>query len=92
MKKLMVSAIFFALAGCTALSPAERSAQMQKEVEEMIQVYGPACEKLGFQPDSNQWRECILNLNTSKTLENYRTRSTTIQCFGHRGFSQCSSF
>jgi len=80
-----------ALSGC-ASTPAERSAQMQREVEEMIQVYGPACEKLGYKADTDQWRECILKLNTSKNIERYSTRATMTECWGHRGFFQCSSF
>jgi len=98
MRRLVVPALIAALAvlaalvGCASLTPAERSAQMQKEVNEMIQVYGPACEKLGYQADTDQWRECILKLNASKALEIYSTRQTTTQCFGHRGFYHCSSF
>lgn len=92
MRRLIVPALIASLVGCAALTPAERSAQMQNEVDEMIQIYGPACEKLGFPSDSDQWRDCILKLNTSKVLELYRTRPTTTQCWGHRGFFQCSSF
>ena len=92
MRRLIVTALLVSLAGCAALTPAERSAEMQKEVDEMIQVYGPACEKLGFQPASDPWRECILKLNTSKAIEIYGTRPTTSQCWGHRGFFQCSTF
>ena len=92
MRRLIVPAIVAGLVGCATPTPAERSAQMQNEVNEMIQVFGPACEKLGFQPDSDPWRECILKLNTSKAMETYRTRPTTTQCWGHRGFFQCSSF
>jgi hypothetical protein len=92
MRRLIVPALIAALAGCATPTPAERSAQMQKEVDEMILVYGPACEKLGYRPDSDQWRECILKLNASKALETYSTRASTTQCFGHRGFFQCSSF
>lgn len=79
------------LAGCSTLTPAERSAQMEKEVDEMIQVYGPACEKLGAVANSDAWRACLLKLNDSKTLE-YSLRQTTTTCWGHRGFFQCSSF
>jgi len=28
-------------------------------MEYKMQVYGPACEKLGFEKDTDIWRECI---------------------------------
>lgn len=80
------------LAGCASLTPAERAAQMQREVDEMIQVYGPACEKLGYKADTDPWRECILKLDTAKNLERYSTRATMTECWGHRGFFHCSTF
>ena len=93
MHKLIIATAFAAaLSGCASLTPAERSAQMQREVDEMIQVYGPACEKLGYKADSDPWRECILKLNTSKNIERYNTRASMTECWGHRGFFQCSSF
>jgi hypothetical protein len=30
-----------------------------KQMEYKLQVYGPACEKLGFEKSTNEWRECI---------------------------------
>jgi hypothetical protein len=81
-----------ALAGCASLTPAERAAQMEREVDEMIQVYGPACEKLGYKPDSDAWRTCILQLNAGKAMERYQSRPQTTQCWGHRGFYNCTSF
>lgn len=93
MRKLIIASLCAAvLGGCASMSPAERAAQMQREVDEMIQVYGPACEKLGYKADSDPWRECILKLNNSKNLERYNTRATMTECWGHRGFYQCSTF
>ncbi len=92
MKKLIIIALTASLLACTTMTPEERAAQLQQEVDEMIQVYGPACEKLGYRTDTDQWRECILKLNTSRAMERYSTRPTMTQCWGHRGFYQCSSF
>lgn len=78
--------------GCATSTPAERSARMQKEVDEMIQVYGPSCEKLGFKADTDPWRDCILKLNVGKALENYSTHPNMVQCWGHRSFFQCAPF
>ena len=71
---------------------ADRAAQQVREVDEMIAVYGPACERLGHTRDSEQWRSCILTMDTKRAIERYRTTPTTTSCFGHRGFFNCSTF
>lgn len=78
------------LAGCA--TPADRAAQAQRDVEEMIVTYGPACERLGYKAESDSWRDCILRLNTKDAYERYRSYPWTTQCFGSRGFYQCSTF
>jgi len=78
------------LSGCA--TQAERAAQMEREIDDMIAVYGPACEKLGYANASEGWRQCVLRLNTNQTIARYRTTPTTTSCFGHRGFFQCSTF
>ena len=40
------------LAGC-AITPEQRA-------ERMVSRFGPVCDKLGFQPDSDAWRNCVL--------------------------------
>lgn len=58
MRTLIALVLTGPVAGC-ATAP-DRSVQMQREVDEMIQVYGPACEKLGYKSDSEPWRDCAL--------------------------------
>ncbi len=77
------------LTGCT--TPAERAAAVKAEVEEMIKVYGPGCERLGYTKDTDPWRECILHLKAQDNIR-YSTRPTTTTCIGHRGFYNCTSF
>lgn len=76
------------LAGCA--TPAERAAQMQREVDEMITIYGPACEKLGYKVNSEPWRDCILRLDARDVYQ--RGYPMTTNCIGHRGFTQCTTF
>lgn len=90
MRILTYVALAVLIAGCA--TPAENTARMQREVDEMIQTYGPACEKLGYKSDSDPWRDCVLRLSTKDSIERYRGYSTTTSCFGHRGFFQCSTF
>ena len=80
----------FLLTGCA--TQADRAAQMQREVDDMIVVYGPACEKLGYTNGSDPWRNCVLNLDTKETIARYSTTPATTTCFGHRGFFHCSTF
>jgi hypothetical protein len=47
----------------------DRAAQKQAEVAHMMAVYGPACARLGFTPNSDPWRNCILNLSTKDDLQ-----------------------
>jgi hypothetical protein len=88
MRALAVSILMLFVAGC--VTQAQRAAQVQREVEEMIGVYGPGCEKLGFKTDSDQWRDCVLRLATKDKLE--RRDFTTTNCVGSRGFFHCSTF
>ena len=58
-----------ATAACT--TPQERAAQMQAEVANMVATYGPACSRLGYAPNSDPWRNCILSLSTKDDLLRY---------------------
>jgi hypothetical protein len=88
MRALAVSLLMLLIAGCA--TPEQRAAQVQREVEELIRVYGPGCEKLGFKTDTDQWRDCVLRLATKDKLE--RRDFTTTNCIGSRGFFHCSTF
>lgn len=87
---------FFILTLCAALASCatqeERALQQQRNIDKMIAIYGPACEKLGFQNNSDVWRNCILQLSAKDDFQNYGRAPTMINCFGHRGFSQCTAF
>lgn len=78
------------LAGCA--TPAERAARVERDVEEMIAIYGPACERLGYKGDTDTWRDCILRLNARDHYERYSRSPTTTSCIGHRGFFSCTTF
>jgi hypothetical protein len=90
MRRCLLLLLLVLPVGC-ATQP-ERAAQMQREVDDMIAVYGPACEKLGYAGGSDAWRSCVLRLNTNQTIARYSTAPTTTTCFGHRGFFHCSTF
>lgn len=78
------------LASCA--TPAERAAQVEREVEQMITVCGPACDRLGYKADTDQWRDCILRLNAQERYDRYSRMPTSTSCVGHRGFFHCTTF
>jgi hypothetical protein len=88
MRAFAVTVLVLFVAACA--TQAERAAQVQRDVDDMIMVYGPGCEKLGFKPDSDPWRDCIIRLATKDDIERYSRDS--INCIGHPGFFQCSRF
>lgn len=57
------------LAGCT--TPQQTAAAAQAEMERMMMVYGAACSKLGFPANSDQWRNCVLQLSARDDLRRY---------------------
>ena len=52
-------------------SPQERAARKQAEMADMMVVYGPACERLGYALQSDPWRNCILSLSTKDEVQRY---------------------
>ncbi len=90
MRITILAAVLLALAGCA--TPEQRAAQAQAEVNDMIAIYGPACEKLGYKADEDRWRDCVLRLSARDDRRRYSRFPTTTSCFGHRGFFQCNTF
>lgn len=90
MRPLLLLALVAVLAGCA--TPAERAARIEREIDEMIAVYGPACEKLGYKADSDPWRDCVLRLSVKDSYERFSRTPTTTSCIGHRGFLNCTTF
>jgi hypothetical protein len=62
-------ASLLALTACS--TPQQRAAQAQAEIEQMMVVYGPACTRLGYAAQSDQWRACVLHLSTKDDLQRY---------------------
>lgn len=57
------------LAGCA--TPAQEAAYAQRDMERMITVYGPACEKLGYSPNTDPWRNCVMQLSYKNEIQRY---------------------
>jgi hypothetical protein len=50
-------------------TPEQQAAQKQAEIDQMVRIYGPACAKLGYQPNSDQWRNCILHVSARDDMQ-----------------------
>lgn len=55
---LLTAASVVCLLGCA--TPQEKAMKQQAEVDRMMAVYGPACTQLGYAPNSDPWRNCIV--------------------------------
>lgn len=63
------------LAGCVT-DPAYQQKQATELMEYKLQVYGSACEKLGFNKDTNEWRDCIQREYEHSLLRQQRFRDS----------------
>ena len=61
-----MAATIVVLAGCA--TPEQQAAQKAQEVDRMVQIYGPACDKLGFKSGTDQWRNCLLQFSVKDDL------------------------
>jgi hypothetical protein len=66
---IVVAASALLLAACS--TPQERAARMQADMDRIMVEYGPACARLGFQPQSDPWRNCVLQLSTKDEITRY---------------------
>lgn len=63
MLKLMFLALPLLLAAC-ATNPVE-------EGRMLVATYGPECQAIGYQPNTDAYRNCILKLNSDYTRPVY---------------------
>ena len=61
MRLAFMSLALAALTACT--TPAQRAAELAAETEQMIQLYGPSCDRLGYAAQSDAWRSCVLQMS-----------------------------
>lgn len=89
MRTIVMFAALSILAGCA--STEERAAAVSRDVDDMISVYGPGCERLGYTTNSDGWRECVLRLATKDRIEQ---RDLMLHsCYGPRyGLWRCGGF
>lgn len=58
------------VAGLTACAtPEQKAVRMQAEMDQMMRIYGPACTRLGYAAQSDQWRSCIMQLSIKEEAQ-----------------------
>lgn len=62
--KLFLITLLAAVSGC-AMTPEQR-------VDHMLKTYGPACQKLGFEVDSDASRHCMMTMDSKQQDEDAR--------------------
>jgi len=89
MRTIAILAALSIVVGCA--STTERAAAVSRDVEDMISVYGPGCERLGYTANTDGWRECVLRLATNDRIE--QIDLMTQSCLGpRRGLWRCGGF
>ena len=76
------------VAGCA--TQAERAAQVEREVEGMIQLYGPGCKGSATRPTATRGANASLKLANRE--DRYNRYPISTNCIRHRGFTQCTTF
>ena len=64
MNKTIILAAILAVSGC-AMTPEQR-------VVHILKTYGPACQKLGFEADSDASRHCMMTMDSKQQAEDAR--------------------
>jgi hypothetical protein len=84
MRTLMLLPVALLLTACS--TPQEHAARLQAEMEHDMMVYGPACSKLGYQVNSDQWRNCVLQLGTREEMQRYYSYPSYAGYYGGPGY------
>lgn len=74
------AAIACCLLGCS--TPEQRAVQQQAEMGRMMAEFGPACAQLGYAPESDPWRQCVLQ---RATASDYQGGGVSTSIFGSWG-------
>jgi len=82
----IVSMALVALLATACTTPQERAARMQAEMSQLITIYGPACAQLGYAANSDQWRQCVIQLSTREELQRMGNASSYYGGWGPGGW------
>lgn len=52
-----------------ATTPEELRARAEREANRLKQTHGQTCENLGYQPETDEWRDCLLQLESQRLMQ-----------------------
>ena len=67
-KPLLATLLALLLTAC-ATTPEERAANAEREANRLKEEYGQACEKLGYQAETDKWRDCLLTMENQSLIQ-----------------------
>ena len=67
--KPLLAAVLAALLASCATTPEERRANAEREANRLKEEYGQACERLGYQTESDKWRDCLLTMENQRLMQ-----------------------
>jgi hypothetical protein len=77
---ILAASSVFCLLGCS--TPEDQARKQQAGIDRIVAEFGPACTQLGYVPQSDPWRNCVLRLASNQGVKQGGV-STSI--FGHWG-------
>ena len=67
-KTLLAALLALLLASC-ATTPEERLANAEREAARLKENYGQTCERLGYEVESDKWRDCLLEMESQRLIQ-----------------------
>jgi hypothetical protein len=67
--KPLLAATLVLLLGACATTPEERRANAEREAYRLKEEYGQTCERLGYQAETDKWRDCLLEMENQRLIQ-----------------------
>lgn len=62
----------------------------EQKAQRYLEVYGPVCDKLGFEKNTDNWRNCVLGqANARNSRPAYTPPKSTMTCTTTGATTQC---
>ncbi|MDR2219994.1 MAG: hypothetical protein LBE24_05375 [Methylobacillus sp.] len=68
LQKIVLLTLVTLLAAC-ATTPEERRANAVREANRLKQTHGLTCERLGYERDTEKWRDCLLEMEKQRLIQ-----------------------
>lgn len=69
MNRLLPMVLVSALLAACATTPEQQRAYAEREANRLRQAHGQTCENLGYQPETDKWRDCLLQRESQRLMQ-----------------------